>query len=427
MLTIVPAGNDGSAGPGYGSIAGPGGAEAAVTVARCGRPTRGADGSGPGSGRAPRALRGRRAARRRAVRNGDRRGGARRPPYGREGDRGALLRGRPQRGRGTGGSSSRAARSPTTRSRRRRRPAHSPCSWTARCPRAPSASMFLRGSPWWASRPSVVAEVRSMLAAGIPITVSVGDVEVATRQAEGSIAAFSSRGLVLDGGLKPSLAAPGVSVPDLRARSRRRRRRALRDDQRDERRGGRDRRSRGRACPGPADSRRERAAGRARRVGAARGSRPGRVGRRARRPPCGGAAGAVLAALAALVRGCGLVRRRTRPADHERLEPAAVRLRGADGDRAEGRRDDRRPTAPQDPTRAERRGRRTRGHGSALVGGGRRHGGARSATGDSPEVHVPWAVAVPAPVDLVSRMAIALTGRACRTRPLQLSRSSPDR
>jgi len=60
---------------------------------------------------------------------------------------------------------------------------------------------------------AVVAEIRSMLAAGIPITVSIGDVEVATRQAEGSIAAFSSRGLVLDGALKPSLAAPGVSVP----------------------------------------------------------------------------------------------------------------------------------------------------------------------------------------------------------------------
>ena len=60
---------------------------------------------------------------------------------------------------------------------------------------------------------TVVAEIRSMLAAGIPITVSVGDVEVASRQAEGSIAAFSSRGLVLDGALKPSLAAPGVSVP----------------------------------------------------------------------------------------------------------------------------------------------------------------------------------------------------------------------
>ena len=32
---------------------------------------------------------------------------------------------------------------------------------------------------------------------------------------------------------------------------------------------------------------------------------------------------------------------------------------------------------------------------------------------DSPEVHVPWAVAVPATVDLVSRVALAPTGRAC--------------
>ena len=49
---------------------------------------------------------------------------------------------------------------------------------------------------------AVVAEMRAMLAAGIPVTVSVGDVEVASRQAEGSIAAFSSRGLVLDGGVE---------------------------------------------------------------------------------------------------------------------------------------------------------------------------------------------------------------------------------
>ena len=60
---------------------------------------------------------------------------------------------------------------------------------------------------------AVVAEIRAMLAAGVPVTVAIGDVEVATRAAGGSIAAFSSRGLVLDGGLKPSLAAPGVSVP----------------------------------------------------------------------------------------------------------------------------------------------------------------------------------------------------------------------
>ena len=59
----------------------------------------------------------------------------------------------------------------------------------------------------------IVAEIRAMLAEGIPVTVSIGNVEVATRVAGGSIAAFSSRGLVLDGALKPDLAAPGVSVP----------------------------------------------------------------------------------------------------------------------------------------------------------------------------------------------------------------------
>ena len=52
-----------------------------------------------------------------------------------------------------------------------------------------------------------------MIASGIPVTVAIGDVDVASRKEEGSIAAFSSRGLVLDGSLKPSLAAPGVSVP----------------------------------------------------------------------------------------------------------------------------------------------------------------------------------------------------------------------
>jgi hypothetical protein len=59
----------------------------------------------------------------------------------------------------------------------------------------------------------VVAEIRAMLAAGIPVTVSIGNVEVASQEAGGSIAAFSSRGLVLDGSLKPDLVAPGVSVP----------------------------------------------------------------------------------------------------------------------------------------------------------------------------------------------------------------------
>jgi subtilisin family serine protease len=59
----------------------------------------------------------------------------------------------------------------------------------------------------------VVAEIRAMLAAGVPVTVAIGNVQVADREAEGSIAAFSSRGLMLAGALKPDLAAPGVSVP----------------------------------------------------------------------------------------------------------------------------------------------------------------------------------------------------------------------
>jgi len=43
-------------------------------------------------------------------------------------------------------------------------------------------------------------------------------------------------------------------------------------------------------------------------------------------------------------------------------------------------------------------------------------------TADSPEVHVPWAIAVPAPVDLVSRMAIEDTGpRVSDATPAALS------
>jgi hypothetical protein len=43
-------------------------------------------------------------------------------------------------------------------------------------------------------------------------------------------------------------------------------------------------------------------------------------------------------------------------------------------------------------------------------------------TGESPEVHVPWAVAVPAPVDLVSRLRLDLTGtRVSDATPAALS------
>jgi hypothetical protein len=60
---------------------------------------------------------------------------------------------------------------------------------------------------------ALVREIRALIAAGVPVTVAVGGLDVAEREGGGSIAAFSSRGLAFDGGLKPDLAAPGVSVP----------------------------------------------------------------------------------------------------------------------------------------------------------------------------------------------------------------------
>ena len=107
----------------------------------------------------------------------------------------------------------RAARSPRTRSRRPRRPVLSRSSSTGRCRPARSASTSRPASPSSGFPAASLPRFAHSLAAGIPVTVAIGDVQVASREAGGSIAAFSSRGLVLDGGLKPSLAAPGVSVP----------------------------------------------------------------------------------------------------------------------------------------------------------------------------------------------------------------------
>jgi hypothetical protein len=60
---------------------------------------------------------------------------------------------------------------------------------------------------------SLVGEVRSLLSAGVAVTVAIGSVEVAENVEGGSIAAFSSRGLAFGGGLKPDLLAAGVAVP----------------------------------------------------------------------------------------------------------------------------------------------------------------------------------------------------------------------
>jgi subtilisin family serine protease len=61
--------------------------------------------------------------------------------------------------------------------------------------------------------PGVAREIRALVREAIPVTVSIGGVDVTERGEAGSIAAFSSRGLAFDGSLKPDLAAPGVSVP----------------------------------------------------------------------------------------------------------------------------------------------------------------------------------------------------------------------
>ena len=53
---------------------------------------------------------------------------------------------------------------------------------------------------------------RRALAAGIPVSVSLGVPESAANPAAGRIAPFSSRGLAFGGGAKPELAAPGIAV-----------------------------------------------------------------------------------------------------------------------------------------------------------------------------------------------------------------------
>ena len=212
MLTIVPAGNDGSAGPGYGSIAGPGAAESAITVA-----------AADGRLAAPTVRVHLRAGLRVVYQDDVPLGGA---PSGTV-TSDVVLVDRRAASQGIGalfsdegvsavaghavllprGALSEDSVEETTSAGALAVLVDGPL---------PAGAFSLDvppGVPVVGLPSGVVAEVRALLAAGIPVTVAIGDVQVASRVAGGSIAAFSSRGLVLDGGLKPSLAAPGVSVP----------------------------------------------------------------------------------------------------------------------------------------------------------------------------------------------------------------------
>lgn len=60
---------------------------------------------------------------------------------------------------------------------------------------------------------SLSRTIRELGAEGIPVTIAIGATGSAANAGGGAIAAFSSQGLAFDGGLKPELLAPGVAFP----------------------------------------------------------------------------------------------------------------------------------------------------------------------------------------------------------------------
>jgi minor extracellular serine protease Vpr len=210
-LTIVPAGNDGRAGPGYGSIAGPGAAVDAVTV-----------GAADGRLASPTVRVLARAGLRVLYEDDVPLGGA--PSRTVTADVVVVARRTAAKGidalfpegmsdvAGHAALLPRAALSEDTVDE-----ATSAGALAVLVDGALPAGAFNLdvppGVPVVGLEEGVVSEIRSLLAEGIPVTVSVGDVHVASRLGSGSVAAFSSRGLAFDGSLKPDLAAPGVSVP----------------------------------------------------------------------------------------------------------------------------------------------------------------------------------------------------------------------
>ncbi|MFO7572789.1 MAG: S8 family serine peptidase [Gaiellaceae bacterium] len=212
MLVVVPAGNDGRAGPGFGSIAGPGGAPEAVTV--------GASDARPATPTVRVQIR-------------------------------ASLRVLLEGALPLGGAPTRTVTAPVTTVTR---PAASRgisglfdadgvstvAGFAALLPRGalsdeavaeatiagasavlvdgalPAGAFSLdvpRGVPVVGLPDAVVKEVRALLAAGVPITVAVGAVDLVPNVGGGSLAAFSSRGLAFGSVLKPELVASGVAIP----------------------------------------------------------------------------------------------------------------------------------------------------------------------------------------------------------------------
>jgi subtilisin family serine protease len=70
-----------------------------------------------------------------------------------------------------------------------------------------------RGVPVVGLPDTIAREVRALLAAGIPVTAAVGGASVVRNEGGGTVAAFSSRGLAFGSVLKPEVVASGVALP----------------------------------------------------------------------------------------------------------------------------------------------------------------------------------------------------------------------
>lgn len=420
MLTIVPAGNDGRAGPGYGSIAGPGGAPDAVTVA-----------AADGRLAAPTVRVHVRAGLRVLYEEDVPLGGA---PSGTV-TAGAVIIDRRTAARGVRGLFADGVSMVAGRSVLLPRAVLSDDT-VEEVTSAGALSVIVDGPlpagafsldvppgvPVVGLATGVVAEIRAMLASGVPVTVSIGNVEVAGREAESSIAAFSSRGLVLDGSLKPDLAAPGVSVPTSEPG---------RGDDGDVRFGTLSGTSAAAAVT----------------AGVAAILAQGRPSLDARALHGLLVGSAQRADLDPTASGAGLVDLRTAAQQELVPSPPLLSFGAVSGDGAERSlritNVSSRPLsvsignvaiAPKgvaltvDPLRVRVRPGRSatvavRANTSQLSEeAGAATGELVLLVGDSPEVHVPWAVAVPPSVDLVSRLAIVTTGgRVSDATPAALS------
>ena len=273
--------------------------------------------------------------------------------------------------------------------------------------------------------------MRALIASGIPVTVSIGDVERRQPNARPGRSRRSPRaGSCSTGASSRSLAAPGVSVPTSEPG---------RGDDGDVRFGTISGTSAAAAVTAGVAARARRGRPAARRARARRAARRLRAARSTSTRP---RPERVVVDLRAAVQqeayaepSLALVRGRPGSAGAERDAPrhnvSTRRLAVSIANTGSPRKASRSPSirsACASGRAASAEVVVTREHVAAVVRGA----APRPATlvlraGDSPDVHVPWAVAVPAPVDLVSHVRLRMTGTGCRTRRRRRSRSSPAR